>query len=168
MVHSYGGFNADEQNDQSDQSLLGEEPCTPPLTQQPRQYSRFRGLVRSAAALAVVGAVYMSVSSGETEGTDISGMATATVASASVSASDSASASASTGDSTGGSTRAPSNVAPNILLLMMDQARPDAFLSEDHSTPNVDRIATEGANFVKAYSSTPMCTPARTAILTGE
>ena len=34
-------------------------------------------------------------------------------------------------------------------------------------TENVDKIAAQGVNFNHAYSSTPMCTPARTALLTG-
>jgi arylsulfatase A-like enzyme len=34
-------------------------------------------------------------------------------------------------------------------------------------TPNLDRLAREGARFVNAYSSCPVCVPARTVILTG-
>jgi arylsulfatase len=34
-------------------------------------------------------------------------------------------------------------------------------------TPNLDRIAREGVRFPHAYSSTPTCTPARSALLTG-
>jgi len=35
-------------------------------------------------------------------------------------------------------------------------------------TPNLDNLAAEGAIFTKAYSSTPSCLPARTALLTGK
>lgn len=35
-------------------------------------------------------------------------------------------------------------------------------------TPNLDRIASEGARFLHAYSSTPSCTPARACLLTGQ
>jgi choline-sulfatase len=59
---------------------------------------------------------------------------------------------------------------PNILLLMADQFRGDALGSDGNSqiqTPNLDRLAREGARFSCAYSSTPTCTPARSALLTG-
>jgi arylsulfatase A-like enzyme len=59
---------------------------------------------------------------------------------------------------------------PNILFLMADQFRADCLGVEGHPcirTPNLDRIAREGARFRRAYSSTPSCTPARAALLTG-
>mmetsp|Transcript_123280 Transcript_123280/g.348352 ORF Transcript_123280/g.348352 Transcript_123280/m.348352 type:complete len:528 (+) Transcript_123280:129-1712(+) len=55
---------------------------------------------------------------------------------------------------------------PNILFLMMDQHRHDALGSGAH-TPNLDSLAADGAQFVVHYTSTPTCTPARAAILTG-
>ena len=59
---------------------------------------------------------------------------------------------------------------PNILFLMADQHRADCLGVEGNRaihTPNLDRIAHEGVRFRHAYSSTPTCTPARTALLTG-
>ncbi|MBD3265687.1 arylsulfatase [bacterium] len=59
---------------------------------------------------------------------------------------------------------------PNILLLMADQFRGDCIGADRHpciKTPNLDRIANEGVLFKRAYSSTPTCTPARAALLTG-
>jgi len=59
---------------------------------------------------------------------------------------------------------------PHILLLMADQFRGDCFGAAGNSvirTPNLDRLAREGALFACAYSSTPTCTPARSALLTG-
>ncbi len=59
---------------------------------------------------------------------------------------------------------------PNILFIMTDQHRADCLGCYGNSiirTPNLDRIAREGVLFVRAYSSTPTCTPARVAILTG-
>ncbi len=59
---------------------------------------------------------------------------------------------------------------PNILLLMTDQHRGDCLGCDGNKiikTPNLDRIAHEGAHFVHGYSSTPTCTPARAALLTG-
>lgn len=35
------------------------------------------------------------------------------------------------------------------------------------STPNIDKLVEKGVRFDKAYSSTPICTPARAALLTG-
>jgi arylsulfatase A-like enzyme len=59
---------------------------------------------------------------------------------------------------------------PNILFLMTDQHRADcvgAYGNPVVHTPNLDRLAREGVLFRRAYSSTPTCTPARTALLTG-
>ncbi len=59
---------------------------------------------------------------------------------------------------------------PNILFLMTDQHRGDCIGADGNEairTPNLDRIAREGVLFKRAYSSTPTCTPARTALLTG-
>ena len=59
---------------------------------------------------------------------------------------------------------------PNILFLMTDQHRADCLGASGNPvvyTPNLDRIGNEGVRFRNAYSSTPTCTPARTALLTG-
>ncbi|MBN1910864.1 MAG: sulfatase-like hydrolase/transferase, partial [Pirellulales bacterium] len=59
---------------------------------------------------------------------------------------------------------------PNILFLMSDQHRGDCVGADGNlaiSTPNMDRIAAEGARFSCAYTSVPSCTPARAGILTG-
>jgi choline-sulfatase len=59
---------------------------------------------------------------------------------------------------------------PNVLLLMADQLRFDcvgAYGNPVIRTPNLDRIAREGVRFSAAYSTTPTCTPARSALLTG-
>lgn len=59
---------------------------------------------------------------------------------------------------------------PNILFLMADQFRADCVAADgNHAihTPNLDRIAREGALFRRAYSSMPTCTPARSGLLTG-
>ena len=62
------------------------------------------------------------------------------------------------------------NSRPNILFLMTDQQRGDCLGAAGNTvirTPNMDRIGNEGVRFSRAYSSTPTCTPARTALLTG-
>ena len=59
---------------------------------------------------------------------------------------------------------------PNVLLLMADQFRVDCLGASGNPvirTPNLDRIARDGIRFQSAYSSTPTCTPARSALLTG-
>ena len=59
---------------------------------------------------------------------------------------------------------------PNVLLLMADQHRGDWLRcagAQWLATPNLDRIASSGIRFQNAYSSTPTCTPARAALLTG-
>ena len=58
----------------------------------------------------------------------------------------------------------------NILFLMSDQHRGDCIGAAGATwvkTPNMDKLASEGILFTKAYSSVPSCLPARTAILTG-
>src|SRR5690349_16987982 len=59
---------------------------------------------------------------------------------------------------------------PNILFLMADQHRGDCLGVDGNKaihTPNLDRLASEGAHFRCGYSTTPSCTPARAALLTG-
>ena len=58
----------------------------------------------------------------------------------------------------------------NFVFLFPDQLRAD-FLScygaEFVSTPNIDSLAERGARFRNAFSASPVCVPARTALLTG-
>jgi arylsulfatase len=65
---------------------------------------------------------------------------------------------------------APKRERLNLLFVMTDQHRADCLGSDGNpaiKTPNLDRLAKEGVRFRNAYSSTPTCTPARTALLTG-
>lgn len=60
---------------------------------------------------------------------------------------------------------------PNILLIHADQHRADCLGVNGHpflQTPNLDRLAADGANFTRAYTPIPLCTPARTSLLTGQ
>ena len=69
-----------------------------------------------------------------------------------------------------GQTSSARRTRPNILMLMADQHRTDcvgAYGNPLIRTPNIDRIAHEGVRFDCAYTSTPSCTPARSALLTG-
>ena len=59
---------------------------------------------------------------------------------------------------------------PNIVFLFPDQLRRD-FLScygaEFINTPNIDSIAENGTRYEQAYSQSPICVPARNALLSG-
>jgi len=60
---------------------------------------------------------------------------------------------------------------PNILILMTDQQRFDAlscYGCDVIETPNIDRLAREGALFERCYSPCPICTPSRASMLTGK
>jgi len=59
---------------------------------------------------------------------------------------------------------------PNVLFLMCDQQRFDtiAALGNQHIyTPNMDRLVRRGLTFTNAYSTCPVCVPARYTIRTG-
>ena len=59
---------------------------------------------------------------------------------------------------------------PNILFIMADQlAAPFlSFHGGPAITPNIDRLAAQGANFTSAYSNSPLCAPARFAMMSGQ
>ena len=58
----------------------------------------------------------------------------------------------------------------NILLILTDQFRFDCLSCAGNPvirTPNLDRLARMGCRFEHAYSTSPLCIPARTQLLTG-
>jgi arylsulfatase len=60
---------------------------------------------------------------------------------------------------------------PNILLVMTDQQRGDCLGVEGHpvlQTPNMDAIAHHGVRFRRAYSTCPVCIPARRSLMSGQ
>jgi len=63
---------------------------------------------------------------------------------------------------------------PNILFIMSDDHAANAIscygsiLAEVFSTPNMDRLATEGARLNNFFSTNSICTPARATIMTGQ
>jgi len=62
------------------------------------------------------------------------------------------------------------NGKPNILLIFTDQHRLSAVGAYGETpcrTPNIDRLATEGVRFETAYTTCPVCSPARGTIMTG-
>ena len=59
---------------------------------------------------------------------------------------------------------------PNLLFLLSDQHRGDALGCEGHPlvrTPNLDRLAADGARFARAYVQAPLCVPQRASLFTG-
>jgi uncharacterized sulfatase len=60
---------------------------------------------------------------------------------------------------------------PNIILVFIDDmgwGDFSCFGNDDASTPNIDRLATEGIRFEQFYVNSPICSPSRTAISTGQ
>jgi N-acetylglucosamine-6-sulfatase len=60
---------------------------------------------------------------------------------------------------------------PNIVFILIDDLRWDELGITGHSytkTPNIDRIAREGALFRNAFVTTPLCSPSRASFLTGQ
>ncbi len=60
---------------------------------------------------------------------------------------------------------------PNIVLIVVDDMRFDEFGAGGHAyleTPHIDGLAAEGAMFHSAYHATPLCSPNRASILTGQ
>src|SRR6187551_3277763 len=59
---------------------------------------------------------------------------------------------------------------PNIVFILADDmgwGDLSCYGRPDYTTPNIDRLATEGMRFTNAYSAAPVCTPTRVGWLTG-
>ena len=59
---------------------------------------------------------------------------------------------------------------PNVLLIFTDQHRLSALGAYGETpcqTPNLDRLAAAGTRFETAYTTCPLCSPARGTIMTG-
>ncbi|MBC7842083.1 MAG: sulfatase [Gemmatimonadaceae bacterium] len=68
-------------------------------------------------------------------------------------------------------TSAQRSERPNILYIMTDDHAAHAigaYGSRVNSTPNIDRIARDGAIFTSVFATNSICTPSRAAILTGQ
>jgi N-acetylglucosamine-6-sulfatase len=60
---------------------------------------------------------------------------------------------------------------PNLIVILVDDLRHDEFGAGGHpymKTPHIDRIAAEGALFERAFHTTPICSPNRASIMTGQ
>jgi arylsulfatase A-like enzyme len=59
---------------------------------------------------------------------------------------------------------------PNFLFIMADDlgyADLSCYGRRDFSTPNLDRLASQGVRFTQAYANSCVCSPTRTALITG-
>ncbi len=60
---------------------------------------------------------------------------------------------------------------PNVLVVMYDQLTPGAlgcYGNPATKAPTIDRLAAEGVVFDAAYTNSPLCTPARYCMMTGQ
>lgn len=59
---------------------------------------------------------------------------------------------------------------PNILLITSDQQHWNTIgvTNPKISTPNLDRLCHEGTRFTRAYCNSPVCSPSRSSIITGQ
>ncbi len=66
---------------------------------------------------------------------------------------------------------APKQIRPNIIFIMSDDHAYQAISAYGHGlnqTPNIDRIAKEGAIFTRACVTNSICAPSRAVMLTGK
>ena len=64
-----------------------------------------------------------------------------------------------------------SEVPPNIVVVLVDDLRWDDIGVAGHpfvQTPNIDKLASEGTRFLNAFATTPLCSPSRASLLTGQ
>ena len=60
---------------------------------------------------------------------------------------------------------------PNFVIVVVDDLRWDDLAIAGHpfvETPTIDRMAREGARFLNAFATTPLCSPSRASLLTGQ
>ncbi len=59
---------------------------------------------------------------------------------------------------------------PNFVFILTDDmgyGDPACYGGKFAPTPNIDRLAREGIRFTQFYVASPICSPSRTALLTG-
>lgn len=64
---------------------------------------------------------------------------------------------------------AAAKTTPNILWIVTDDMGPQlgCYGTEGMRTPNIDRLAKEGIRFSHCFTTAPVCSPSRSAIMTG-
>lgn len=64
----------------------------------------------------------------------------------------------------------PRDERPNVVFILTDDQRADCMSCAGHpflKTPNLDRVAAEGARFENAFVTTSLCSPSRASFLSG-
>jgi len=70
-----------------------------------------------------------------------------------------------------GSTGAAARPRPNVVLVLIDDMGWGDFSCFGNTaarTPNIDRLAAEGLRFSQFYVASPICSPSRAGISTGQ
>lgn len=65
--------------------------------------------------------------------------------------------------------KAPTETRPNIVWINCEDISPNwgCYGDEYATTPNIDKLAQEGVVFTKTYATAPICSPARSCLITG-
>lgn len=61
--------------------------------------------------------------------------------------------------------------SPNIIFILVDDlgwAEPGCYGNSFNETPHIDELARSGVRFTNAYASSPVCSPSRAGLLTGQ
>ncbi len=67
--------------------------------------------------------------------------------------------------------RAETSPRPNVVMVLIDDmgwADLSCFGNTEAKTPNIDRLAAEGGRFSRFYVNSPICSPSRCALMTGQ
>ncbi len=68
-------------------------------------------------------------------------------------------------------TLAAQSRAPNVVFILADDLGVNdlgVYGRTEHRTPNLDRLAAEGLRFTAAYVASPICSPSRAGLITGQ
>ncbi len=71
----------------------------------------------------------------------------------------------------GGGPRLGAADRPNVVFILADDLGINdlhCYGRKDHNTPNLDKLAADGARFTAAYAACPVCSPTRAALMTGK
>jgi arylsulfatase A-like enzyme len=70
-----------------------------------------------------------------------------------------------------GCSPAPADVPVNVVMIVIDDLGwmdTSVYGSSFYETPNIDRLAAEGARFTQFYTASPVCSPTRASLMTGQ